>query len=217
MENLKLFEYWLPTKRTGENYRRFVAEMMINTEYEEGKTLLEIFLRPGGKNKSRNLISKHTDRNQVMKLLERIASTGLKERLSISYNLSGGLLNIFNDDVEEKYDEVWKEISSEASAFEREIRWNTTPNNLFCMLTPEEVWACPGQEEFKLLDSFLNELTERFQEKEFEFEGELLTQSVSFLRAWQFTKREDGSIPFNRIKEERKKNLMRNKEILDLK
>ncbi|NJD04409.1 MAG: hypothetical protein FIA99_17845 [Ruminiclostridium sp.] len=61
------------------------------------------------------------------------------------------------------------------------VEWNTTPNNLFGMLTLEEVRACPGIEEKKRLAEFFKDLTAKFDGQGFEYKGEMLNEATFYL------------------------------------
>ncbi|RJO61149.1 hypothetical protein C4544_03600 [candidate division WS5 bacterium] len=214
----KHFAYWMPSKKAGENSMKFYTECIVNmpVEKDAGQTFLELYILPGGKNRIRKLLSNIPYINDILSVLDRVSSVKMQNRLIISYIIGGGLLNVFNDDVSEEYDEVWKDISKNGTDTESAVKWNMTPNNLFSMLTPEEVWACPGVEERKLFDEFFEDLTKKFDGKGFEYEGEMLTQAIFFLRGWVFKKSLFSKPPIEIIKEERRQNAVKNKKILGI-
>ena len=218
MAQYKQFEYWMPSKKTSKNLMEFYAECIINmpVEKDSNQTFLELYTLPGGKNRIRKLLSNISYISDILNVLNKVSSVEMQNRLLISYNIGGGLLNIFNDDVSEGYDEVWNEISKNSEDVEKAVKWNITPNNLFGMLTPEEVWACPGVKERKLLDEFFEDLTRVFGGKGFEFEGEMLTQAIFYMRGWLVKKSLLFKAPIDIITEERRQNLIRNKKILGI-
>lgn len=218
MPEYELTNYWLPTEKAGENHLKFYAEYVVNmpVSNEEEKTFLEFFLLSGGKNKVRKLLSRYSYVNEIIHTLEKVSDVKMQNRLTVCYSMGAGLLGIFNEDVCDEYDEVWQEFSGKGVPENVAAEWNNTPNNLFGMLTPEEVWACPGVAEKKLFTEFFKDLTDKFTGQGFEYKGEMLNQATFYLRAWANRKSPFKKTPIEIIKEERRLNANRNRSILGI-
>jgi len=127
---------------------------------------------------------------QYLNVLTINASTLSRESV---YELSGGLMNIFNEPVKSRDDAQFEALVKEnlrkgmnyQTALEAAAKqWKTTPHDLFSGMSPALVWGGGGEEELRLLDEFCRFITDKCEGVGFPSKGERILTALSFLRQW---------------------------------
>ncbi len=195
-------DVWVPTPLVGEKLWQFLDESFVNRPHEalEDRALYEILPEPDGEKRARAFLQNYPPRpgKTVDDVLADARIQAGPFKYESAYEASGGLLNILLPRPEAAVDEVWQNLVQKyvkqvsfTSEDEKERRlkelgvlWNYTPNDLFSMLTPAQVWAGAGLRESDLLTRFFEEITYRFSKK-IKSPGEAILRSLLYLRSWQ--------------------------------
>jgi len=198
-------EVWLPSRRVLGKITKFLDELAVNVPHKElgNQAPFEVLFEPEGEQKLRRFLQENPLRpgKTAEAFIEDARLRRGHVRYVEAYEKSGGLLNFLLPDPREEDDEVWRNlyeryVAEESFSSEEEkqrrleevsVLWNYTPNPLFSMLTPAQVWAGPGPIEGELLTQFLEALNDKFGRPQVPFrsEGDAIIQSILFLRAWQ--------------------------------
>ncbi len=195
-------DVWIPTPHVGEKLWQFLDESFVNRPHNAlgERPLFEVLAEPGGEQAAREFLVQFPPRPG--KTAEDVLTDARAEagpyKYNQAYEMSGGLLNILLPHPNEQVDEVWQnllkkyyeeeEFDSEAEKQNRlkelGVLWNYTPNDIFSMLTPAQVWAGGGLRESDLMTRFFEEITYRFSKK-IKTPGEAILRSLLYLRSWQ--------------------------------
>ncbi|NOY76353.1 MAG: hypothetical protein GXO76_00650 [Calditrichaeota bacterium] len=195
-------DIWIPTALVGEKLWQFLDETFVNRPKPElnDRALYEVLPEEDGEPRIREYLGSFPPRpgKTVEDVLNDARITAGDFKYHEAYEKSGGLLNILLPRPNELYDEKWQSLLetyyvtlSFSSVQKKEERlrqlgmiWNDTPNEIFSMLTPAQVWAGGGLRESDLLTRFFEEITYRFSKK-IKTEGEAILRSLLYLRSWQ--------------------------------
>ncbi len=199
-QNVK--DVWIPTPLVGEKLWQFLDESFVNRPHEtlNERPIFEVLSEPKGEETVREFLQAFLPRpgKTPDDVLADAAVQAGPFKYETAYSASGGLLNILLPRPNERVDEVWQDLVTQyyrkvsfASEQEQEKRlkelgilWNYTPNDIFSMLTPAQVWAGGGLRESDLLTRFFEEITLRFSKK-IKSPGEAILRSLLYLRSWQ--------------------------------
>ncbi len=195
-------DIWIPTSLVGEKLWQFLDETFVNRPKPElnDRALYEVLPEEDGETRIRDYLESFPPRpgKAVEDVLKEARITAGDFKYYEAYEKSGGLLNILLPRPNELYDEKWQSLLEKyyaglsfPSTQKKEERlrqlgmiWNDTPNEIFSMLTPAQVWAGGGLRESDLLTRFFEEITYRFSKK-MKNEGEAILRSLLYLRSWQ--------------------------------
>lgn len=189
------------TAAADERIEGALVECWANTPRAElaGLTPWEAALSPAGRHTVEALVREHVGSDEVgarhLAEVSRRLPTG---RCVGCFEMSGGLLNAFNETYEEVDDERWPHLVSEriervafinedareAARREAERVRNDTPSELWSGLTPAEVFAGGGKREAQLLRALIDALRARPIVK-LDAPGERIRADLFFLRSWQ--------------------------------
>ncbi len=208
--------YWFPTKASSGRLLSMFTEFSMNGHLNfDEPGYAEIVWSCGDVEQAISLfpdIVPEMTRSEARRLLQ----PWPQGRYTTAYHRSGGILNMFTPLWGEAEDEVWADVVTgwrartfdDASARQEalralEQRWNTTPHPFFAGLTPAQVMVGGGHQESELAREFLELITQRFDGRSFDSEGQSLTQTLILLRDWECHPRDDGQRPRDIIVAER--------------
>ncbi len=195
-------DVWIPAPRVGEKLWQFLDESFVNRPHEalENQPIFQVLAEPEGEQLVRDFLGQYPPRpgKTVEDVLADASIQAGPYKYEQAYAASGGLLNILLPWPNAEVDEVWQSLLKKyyekekfASEEEKEKRlkevavlWNYTPNDIFSMLTPAQVWAGGGLRESDLLTRFFEEITYRFSKK-IKPPTEAILRSLLYLRSWQ--------------------------------
>jgi len=186
---LSLHEHWVPTKESGNKIVRIQFENMMNVPYEQlnDRTIFEDSIIHGNADNCFKM-SPLLKKSPLSKILIQMLPLQPKAfRYNSVFSMTGGVLNLFNPKINESQNEELHALLQKYPDKQEAIRaWRETPQDCWGELTPNLVWAGGGEQENKLLQDFLDKLTDKMESVPFLSEGECLLESIKFLRTWQF-------------------------------
>lgn len=225
---LEVTSLWFPTRISGERQAPMGYEYAVNVGPENGEvpSMAEIVWATG-------------DIDQAMARLPAVVPSSMRRiarhllqpwpegRYTEAYHRTGGILNLFTPSWGEPEDIVWQALLSRwqatdyADADERQNafralgqEWNITPHPFFAGLTPAQVMVGGGLQESELARAFLKELARQLEGQPFPSEGAALVRTLSLLRSWELSPRNDDRSPREIILAERTQLLERRATIL---
>lgn len=189
------------TAAADERIERALVECWVNTPRAElaGLTPWDAALSPAGRHTVEALVREHVGSDEAgARYLAEVSRRLPAGRCVGCFEMSGGLLNVFNETYEEVDDEVWPRLVSEriervafinegarkAARREAERAWNETTSELWSGLTPAQVFAGGGMREAQLLRALVDDLGARPIVK-LDPPGERVRADLFFLRSWQ--------------------------------
>lgn len=166
------------TVAADERIERALVECWVNTPRAElaGLTPWEAALSPAGRHTVEALVRERVASNEARaRYLAEVSRRLPSGRCVGCFEMSGGLLNVFNETYDGVDDEAWPRLVSdriervafindearEAARREVERVWNDTPSELWSGLTPAQVFAGGGKREAQLLRALADDLGAR--------------------------------------------------------
>jgi hypothetical protein len=207
MPQLKLQQFWMPTRDAGERIMPMQTECVVNARSEEdpGLSMAEIAWMTGDIDRAIDAVFSFSLPPKPLKIIRRVLQPWPDGRYTTAYERTGGILNFFTPSWGESEDEIWAEMVAgwESTSFESETErqaalraleqvWNTTPHPFFAGLSPAQVMVGGGRQEQAFAEDFLEYLSHQFEGRPFNSEGEALIQSLGLLRAWEMQRQADG-------------------------
>jgi hypothetical protein len=219
---LRQTAYWVPTKVSGERSFSMLVEFSLHQRPEGTRhSIAEVAWSTGSIDEALSIVPSFIP-EKTRREMRRLLQPWPGGRYTAAYQRSGGILNLFTPPWDERQDEVWAEMLAgwEAETFADddarqealralEQRWNTTPHPFFAGLTPAQVMVGGGPRENELAREFLERLTDMFDGRPFESEGEALIKTLMLLRGWGCQPEENGQTPRDVIVAERDELLAR--------
>ncbi|MEQ8223008.1 MAG: hypothetical protein ABRQ37_11950 [Candidatus Eremiobacterota bacterium] len=208
---LKYFRFCMPTKKATEKYSYIQIENFFNIPSPEldNRTPFED-----------TIINKNSDnffklypvikKSPMFKIYKKLmAFTKQEFNYKSVYSKTGGLLNLINPEVDEYMDKELQELlkSHKEDSKKAITIWKDKHSEIWSNMPPKLVWAGGGDVETKLLTNFAEKLSNRIDGKGYTSPGEIILESLLFLRIWQFIPNEICSEeqPWKAIIQERQK------------
>lgn len=218
--------FWVPTEAAGERVFWMSLEYSLNKPSKEGQSLAKVVWSTGDMEEAFLALPPIVPA-KIRRDAQRLLQPWPNGRYTDAYRWSGGILNVFTPPWGEEQDKVWAQMASEwedtsfaaedakqEALRELEQRWNHTPHPFFAGLTPAQVMVGGGPQEADLADEFLYHLTQMYDRRPFESEGEALIQTLTLLRGWECQSRDDGRTPLDIIIAERNDLLAQRERVL---
>lgn len=197
----ELYTLAVPNREAGERYMQLLLELWCNTPHEalDGRTPWEAIRMLGGLQavEARLPGSATADPEQRAKREQELGVVPhLDRRQLVSFDRSGGLLNVFTDRPTPRDDDDWRRIQARAAPADPSARreasrraareWNELPSVLFAGLTPLQVLAGGGPQEAELLhhlSAFMEQAVD--PQASYPSPAAVARSSLLLLRRWQ--------------------------------
>ncbi len=218
-KDLNLMKFWTPSKESAKKINCIQIECFYNifSDKLNGKNPFEFLT------KERNL-SVFFNKFPLIKesqfydiYMQYSPLEGKEFKYTRVYDRTGGVLNLFNTNIKKNQDKVLKKLFKDYSKKEVIRKWIDISNELWNGLTPGMVWAGGGKIEAKLLNDFLEYLSNKLEGQGFVSEEEAVDSARAVLDDWQHSPNSicEQMTPFDAIVEERTSIHNKKKELID--
>jgi hypothetical protein len=179
-------DFVLPTRIAVHRYQQMKVEAILNTPYVVTDELTPVQVVLGGADIDETIAALDLP-GEDAEIAEDILHDALGGGdLDEIYGPRGGVLSILLPTAGPDDDLIWQAVEQEAPGAMTQNAFVNAAHELFGGLTPAQVWAGAGKNEWQLAQGHLPSLWNQFKDEKFATPGAANTAWLSKLRLWSY-------------------------------